>query len=667
MNIDMKTLRAGVSAVCLGGALVACGGGGSDKGGSGATPVSPVAPVSPVVPVAPVSPVAPVTPETPVTPVAPVQPAQQLIVNKIEFAQTHVIPSAGLTWTTRNDSQALHLVGGRDALALVVIGQADVQSPVLEAWKGATRLGTLPMTAPSGLPPTESGGTPYASDRWSATVPGAWLTGGVSFKVSAGNYAASADHAPLVGLDADVQLSILPFYLFGANDSNTQPFSVTKAPSVAQQNELFARWPVSKLRVETIGRVDWPSLVIPPRADSGGTAQPAYVITSMDQQKEGYAAMSATLGLLQKFRDANGDGPTNNQYYIPLLAIDTGSGKYHAPGGGLGTVGGGASVADYSFTGATIHEMGHAYGLNHAAGAYDDGAYPYLAGSLKGSVWGYDAFHKQFLNTLIPSDARSYAGCATSRQLDTGGRCYKQDPMQGGAGDQARSHTYTMFADFYAGKIQRWFEGVTTKDTGGKHVYSGGRIFVDRNSATGYSRWDSIAGARVPVSATTTTNKGLYGAVNQGLPIQTGVPVYAIAVTRSQAGTAGATQIYPPLSRTGNLVRVFDPANAQDLQAITPNTGTYPWYCVASGCDYTVRVTYADNSQILRVLEGGFRPWFQPAGAFPAAVSDAADNASFTAWVINVPAAKVIRKIELLDTPMVWNGMPASPAVLASR
>ena len=634
MKTRIDTLKAGVGVVCLGSVLAACGGGG---GGGGSGDTKP-----PVV-------------TTPVT------------VTNIEFAQTHVIPEAGLSWTTPNDSQSLHLVGGRDTVVLVALGQSTITNPSIEAWHNNAKLGSVALAAPAALAPTEGGGAPYATDRWSATVPGDWLRPGVSFKVTAANFAASTAQSPLVGLDSDLTLDIVPFYLFGATDDNTFPYATTSTPSAAQLRELVAKWPVAKIAVASLPRADWPRLVIPPREDAAGTLQPAYVINSMDQQKDGFASMSALLGVLGSMREANGDGATNHQYYAPLLPIDTGSGKYHGPGGGLGTVGGGASVGDYSYTGIFIHEVGHAFGLNHAGGAFDAGEYPYPAGSLKGSVWGYDSSKNQFMNVLVPSGANNFANCANSRQLDPNGRCYKQDPMQGGSGDQASGFIYSMFADFYAGKIQYWFEGTTTTDTSANRVYTGGRILVDKASATGYSRWDSIAKARVPVAADVTTNKGLYGEINRGLPIQTAVPVHAIAITMSYAGTAGATQIYPPFTRTGNLVRVFDPTVADDLKAIVPNTGTYPWYCMAGGCDYTVRVTYADGSKLHRVLEGGFRDWFKPSTAVSASRSVPTSGDSFTKWVINVPGAKAIQRVELLDTPMVWNGMPVNPTVLASR
>jgi hypothetical protein len=622
-----KTIISAVLYATIGGAallLAACGSGG---GGSTATPV--------------------------------------MTVNAMEFAQTHVLPEAGLSWTLTNATGNLHLVGGRDTLVLVALQGSPVH-PVIEARQGNTLLGSMALNDPALLPPTESSGPSYAVNRWSAVLPAAWMQPGISFNVRADNYTLSSAHFPAIGADSAMNLYVLPFYLFGATDTNTQPFASTKAPDAATQQEIFAKWPVATLnaRNHAIGRIIWPSLVIAPRTDSSSVSQPAYVVTSMDQQKDGYAVMDSTLSLIHKLREANGESNTNNQYYAPILAIDTGTMHYHDPGGGLG--GGDAGVGDYRYSGIFIHEQGHAFGLPHALDGYNAGKYPYAGGSLSGSVWGYDPNHHEFLSNLVPSTASSYYSCAGSHQLNADHNCYKQDPMQGGAGDQSSGYKFATFSDFNTGKMQEWFEGKTTLGSGGSHSYSGGVIYEDAASSTGYSRWDSIDRRRVEVAANVTTSGGLYG-LNQSLPVQRNVPVYAIAITYSKAGTAGVSQIYPPLPYMGNLLQNFDPTSAQDLSDFTVDTGTYYWYCKGSGCDYTVRVTYADNSQVYRALQGGFRSWFTPTATPAAATSDPLSGSSFKTWVINVPGDKAISKVELLDTPMVWQGLPASPTVLLSR
>ncbi|WP_296223831.1 M66 family metalloprotease [Ralstonia sp. UBA689] len=627
-----STGRAALAAALTTLLLVACGGGdgGSTNTTSGTTADgTPGAPGSPALPA-----------------------AGPLTLTKLEFAQTHVLPEGGLAWTLPNTTGSFKLIGNRGALALVAIGQTDVQQPKLEAWRNGTLLGSLALNAPAALPPTESNGRPYATDRWSATVPAAWMAPGTSFRVSAANYTASDGHTPSFGTDADITLRVLPFYLFGANDTNTKPLSSVRAPDTATQQEIFAKWPVSALKATNhpIGRVAWSNLVIGPRNDRNNVAQPAYAMTAMNQQQDGYAVMSAVLSLIGGLRAANGESPTNNQYYAPILSVDPSTGREFFLGGGLGSIGGGTGVGDENYTGIFIHEQGHAFGLPHAGAAYTAGTYPYAGGSLTGSVWGYDPNHNQFLDIRVPTTASSYANCASSHQTDSAGHCIKQDPMQGGAGDQSPGYKFATFSDFNAGKMQAWLQG---------------QILTDAASPTGYSKWDANAQARVAYTPATTSN-GLYG-INQNLPAQTNVPVVAIAITFSRAGTAGVSQIYPPLPYTGNLIRTFDPASAADRAAIVPNTGTYAWYCHASGCDYTVRVTYDDGSQITRVLQGGFRPWFSPTGTPAANTTDPSNGASFKLWTINVPGDKAIAKVELLDTPTAWNGLPATPTVLLSR
>ncbi|MBO7887836.1 peptidase M66 [Burkholderia pseudomallei] len=624
--------------------LAACGGDDS----ANAPTAGGAAPLTPAV----ASPAGPTgsTPGATTAPAPSSTSAGQLSVDKMAFAQTHVVPSGGLSWTLPNASASLRPISRRDALVLVAIGQADAAQPVLEAWKDGAKLGALALSPPSALPPTESGGRAYANDRWSAVVPAAWMVPGVSFSVSASNYTSSVAQAPVFGTDADVQLTILPFYLFGADDTNSPPLSTTQAPDAATQQEIFAKWPTAELKVRThpAGRFSLATVVVGPRADRTGAAQPAYPVTALDQQKDGYGVMSAMLTLITNMRTANGDGPLNDQYYAPLIALNS-NGQFANLGGGLGGVGSGAAVGDHRYTGIFIHEQGHAFGLNHAGDEYAKGAYPYAGGSLSGSVWGYDPNHREFLDVLVPTTASSYAKCASSHQLDAQGRCYKQDPMQGGAGDQSSGYKFATFSDYNTGRMQAWIAS---------------RVLADPASSTGYSKWDSAAQARAPYTPTT-DNNGLYG-VNQNLPVQAGVPVHTIVVSFSKAGSAGASYIYPPFSYTGNLIATFDPTSAADRQAITVDKGTYPWYCKGTGCDYTLRVTYADGSRTYRVLQGGFRAWWTPT-VDDANATNPLSGSSFRVWAINVPGDKRIGKIELLDTPMVWNGMPANPTVLLSR
>lgn len=584
-----------------------------------------------------------------------------IVVGSLEVAQTHVLAGGEKTWELTDGGHSLHVVGGRELLALVRFAGEAPAGAALEAWADGVMLGSVPLEPPEALPPTEDGGPGYGEGLYSATVAAEWVRQGLSLRVAADGFMASAMLSLPVGVDSDFDMWTLPFYLFGANDANSVPIAEAAKPDEASRTELVAKWPIARVNFaqHPAQRVDWPYLVVGPR-DSG----PAMRVTNKDEQKDGFAVMSGVLGVLGALRDANGEGGTNNHYYAPLMMLNA-QAMYEGPGGGLG--GGSRGTGDVSYGGIFIHEQGHAFGMPHAADGFADGKYPYAGGSLLGSVWGYDAGRRELLAPFMPPGADHFADCLTdgAHQVDREGRCVKQDPMQSGSGDQAPGYKYTMFSDFNAAAIQRYFEGTTTLGDGDVHEYDGGVIFVDANSSTGYARWDSLERRRVEVTVETVDN-GLYG-FDRGLPAQRGVPVHAIVFTLANVGDPAASQIYPPLAFTGNLVRQVDPTVAAEREAIVPDTGDVPWYCHASGCDYTLRVTYADQSVRHVLVRGGFRPWFDPEGTPEPTTEDPADGDSFRVFGVNVPGDKPLKTIELLDTPMGWNGVPDGATVLLSR
>ena len=608
-----------------------------------------------------------------VNPVAVVPPSA-LQITAIELAQTHVLPTTGRSWSLTNgagatQTETLHFTGGRDALALVGLSAADAAAPRLEGVLGGISLGTVALDPPSLLPPTEAGGPAYATDRWSATVPAAWMKPGVQFRASSSNHPAGAlSAAPEIGGDFTLTLRTLPFYLFGANESNTaRPLSITGAPDAAGRQEAIAKWPIAALAGgnHPAGKVEWSYLVMGP-GQRGGVAEPARVATSIADYRDGFTGLGVVLGILNDLQAASGEDAQAVHYYAPVLAIDARN-NYSAPGGGLGTIGGAASTGDEKWAGIFIHEVGHAYGLPHAGEAYDASRYPYEWGSLKGSNWGYDLSRREFLAPFLPTTALTYSGCASDsfgghpRALDSSNRCVKQDPMQSGSDDQASGYRYTAFSDFSTAVMQRFFEGVTSAPSGGgAHTYSGGKLVRDTAFPGGYKRWDTIDHAWVNVDDSTT---GLaQNGFNKGLPLQRDVPVYSIVFAISKAGTAGVTRFYPPIRYTGNLLQTVDAFDSAALASITPGgSAPFRWYCINSGCDYTLRVYYAGGTQRHIVIKGGFRAFNNPTGAFPASATNPLDGDSFETFAVNVPGDLAITGLQLLDTPMAWT---ASPTIL---
>lgn len=595
-----------------------------------------------------------------------------IVVEQFRLAQTHVLPKpAGRVWKA-NQSAPLYLRVISDRKALIIV-DADLKggtSPQLNAFYQNKSLGNIPLISGlSGLSVEDQSATfPHTARTWHAVIPASWVKKDIFLRVRA-TQAKASSFVRLSNVSAPVHFDLysLPFYLFGATD-NTLAWSNVQAPDAATQQEMLAKWPISSLNAQNHAaqRVDWPYLVISPRS-----GQAAYTVTTPSEQKDGFANMSAVLNILGQLRQANGDGGTANQYYAPIIQANK-NGQLVEIGGGLG--GGHVGTGDHRYSGIFIHEQGHAFGLPHAGESYNAlSGYPYAGGSLKGSVWGYDHDQNMLMPTIVPRTASHYTQCKTQvyagipRQLNTLGQCIKQDPMQSGAGDQASHFKFALFSDYSIARMQRYFDGLTTVNTDGLKSYQGGRVFKQTTMPTGYARWDTIDKAWVAFDPSIDAVKGLYGA-QQNFPISKNVSVYTIAVSVSKAGTSGATQIYPVIGPyTGNLIKSFDPTLAQDRTDMTPNTSAYPWYCRGTGCDYTLRVNYANGTVKHVALQGGFRPWFGQDQAFSTDVTNPTNGSSFKTWAVNVPASSAIQSIDLLDTPLSWTGVSGTAPVLARR
>ncbi|SDW12765.1 M66 family metalloprotease [Lysobacter enzymogenes] len=592
-------------------------------------------------------------------------PTAALEIASLELAQAHVLPAQGLSWTLPNASESYHAVGGRAALALLRLSANNAGNVRLEGFANGAPLGALALAPPSALPPTEDNGQAYASDLYSAEIPAAWMTSALQLRVVADNYRAGALQAPVIGADSDALVRILPFYLFGATPDNSYPLSEAGVAPQDAVDQIYAQWPVARLVIQShpAQAVIWPTLAVPPV-----DGNPAFLARAKDDKLDGFVAMGVMLNLISNLLDANGDDLGQVQGYVPLIMFDA-NGKLADSGGGLGGFSVGSGGVGYS--GIFIHEQGHAMGSPHQGSAYKDGKYPYVGGSLAGSAWGYDQVNRRFQGPFVPSSASRYKDCradtfdGSPRQLDAQGRCVRQDPMQSGSGDQAKGYRFTIFSDYTAAMFQRYYEGRTTVAADGTHEHDGSAVVADAAYPGGYRIWDTIDRRWVNY-APTTPSYGLYE-FDGKLPQQRNVPVHAISLSYSYAGTPEVSQFYPPLSFVGNLIRYIDPTDAAQRASIDPKTGPYRWYCQRFGCDYTLRVTYTDGSLRHVVLRSGFRTWFGAESPVPDSAKDPLNGDSFQRWLVQVPGDKPLRKVEMLDTPMVWQGFPANPTVLVSR
>ncbi len=550
-----------------------------------------------------------------------------------------------------NEQRTLRVVANRDALVLFQAINSDLTQPQLEVLQNDAVITTISLNPPATLPKTEANGPAYSSSSYWAKIPAEFVKSGLKVRFRTSD-AVSEARVVNIGAPVDFNLFVIPIYLFGAT-TDLLSFDAVKAPPQNITDEFFAKIPVAKLSIlnHPLGKLELPELVIAPRNN-----QAAYIATSPSDYKDGFAGMDATLSLIHRIREANGDSPTANQYYGSLIQKGT-TGALVGTGGGLG--GGHAGVGDHLFSGIFIHEQGHAFGMPHANDGFVAKQYPYVGGSLLGSSWGYDPKHNEFLAPFIPNSKGD--GVCGSYQVDDQKRCVKQDPMQSGAGTQAKGYQYAMFSDFNAAQVQWYFEGNRFTNDKGAQEYLGGRVEIDSSFASGYKRWDKIDQKYVEYTVPT-DDKGLYG-LNGNFPTEKARAVYTIMGTLSNT-TPTVNRIYAPVKYIGNLLQQIDPTSSGDLSDIRPNVGKYPWFCHARGCDYTLRVTYSDGSQLYRLMQLGFHKWWLSPDIDPTA-NDPINPNSFGTWAINVPADKTTSKVELLYTPKGYEGLPSNPTVVS--
>ena len=579
----------------------------------------------------------------------------------LAFVQTHVIDSDGCRWQVENNSgnekqdYELHLVGYRDALVLVEF-DGSINSPKTICYDAQeNKLVELLLELPDKLPGSDHGiNDKFHENIWSGTLPKECFIPGsqISFK----DGSSETSKLPLkVGAPTPFKMINLPFYLFGANEQ-TLDKTQSGNPSLSHALTKNMKDTVSCEFREKLPIAEWQSIthpikkfvsdyiIVSPRNNQGPKR-----ITNSDEQGDGYAVMSAVLNTLSAISEASGELIMSTQFYAPIMMLN-GNGEYIHPGGGLG--GGHRGTGDYLYKGIFFHEQGHAFGIPHVG---EQGLkYPYPAGSLKGSAWGYDAVKKQFLSPFIPDNASGFANCADRRQLSNEGKCFKNDPMWKGAGDQNPNDQFTMFSDFDAAKIQTYFEG------GGEGYYSNGRIIRDNNSSTGYAKWDNTSISYKPyipitkdklpeISASTRELDTIVVTFNFPEVYESGHADNTSFKVEPNGGFE-TTQIYPPYRYLGIPGQAI---SADDTQALT-EMQLQQSLCYWHGCDFVIRFTYSDGTKRNVLPNGlGFRDYAN--GDYLTAAKDTTSYRSYQVWGVSVPTeGKNLSNIQIVYSPKLW-------------
>ena len=129
-----------------------------------------------------------------------------LAINKLEFAQTHVIPAEGKTFNLSgfgiNEQRTLRVVANRDALVLFQPAISNLLQPQLEVLFNDTVATTIDLNTPDTLPKTEANGPAYSSTSYWAKLPADYIKAGLKVRFRSQN-AISEARAVNVGAPVD--------------------------------------------------------------------------------------------------------------------------------------------------------------------------------------------------------------------------------------------------------------------------------------------------------------------------------------------------------------------------------------------------------------------------------------------------------------------------------
>ncbi|SFI49268.1 Peptidase M66 [Collimonas sp. OK307] len=602
--------------------LSACGGGDGANSADTAPTSNAGSPTTPMPPAA--SPGTSTTPTSPVTPTGTPTPPPSaangtLSLNSVELAQTHVIPPTGRTMNTADGkSRTLTLLANRAALLMVepATAGASIQVEVV-----GSNLGSLVLNTPDKLPATDNGTPQYSSSKYSVLLPKEWVQPGVTLKITRGNDVTTVPLTVTGGINLKVRT--VPAFFFGA----TRAMATTAKDKLEMDGTSLAldyaqEIPVASVDGVNSGDLSFNDFVLPPTGTVAAQAYSTFATARNSPGADGYVLMGQMLSILPELRSvtANNDRNLNVAYWAPMVLEDPLTGKLIGMGGGLTSVGAGNASGDSdNYGGIFDHEMGHGYGMSHAGDMYNSGTYPYPGGSLSGSSWGYDAIRNQLLSPVLPALPCKSSG----RQLDASGRCYRQDPMQGGSGDQSAGYRWEMFADYSSALIQGWMNG---------------RIVYNPAAATNASRftiWSAVQGAYVDASATVSQLQRDMQGNQQVVTVLGNISKTDGTLNRLVVSAAGQ----------GNIPRTFDPTSQPDWDQMKLQ---YANYCQSTGCDYTLQATFTDGSTQNVLLPKGYHQ--NNSNTVNPNSGNPLNGASFIRFAVNFSAAKKLKRLDLYVT-----------------
>ncbi len=542
---------------------------------------------------------------------------------KVYLAQTHVMEPS---WPF------FFLIAKRPALIQVIVTGTGTSPDVSVQGKiKGVSVGILCLSGPATLPATVVAATPSLSDRFSATLPAAWMQLGLSLEVKAGTSVKIFTEAQLkVGAAPEINLVQLPIDILDWNAGKPD----IKPPADLLPNFASA-YPGTMVRLGTLPtRMILPTLIV----HSDGNIIPVVLDTKANLKgvpttNIAYAA-EQFLGAL---KHATGD------YAYAYLGGNLNNMNMNGWGGDKEFVGG-----DYDYV--FIHEMGHAMDLPHwdnaQANPPNSGGYLYPYGGTtndgggRGETWNYYQNLNEFISPICGIKGNVEFGKERSDMMFRPHHCLES--RLAGPG------TWDGLGDFSAYAMYRSIVGADSTQVG-TIPYRGGNAPYYLPKQEGFPTLKmNGSGARILERANQPLTKQDWEQLDFLIPQKWDTPVYTVYGSFHPQYTQ-ANILYDPLAYIGDLPRVINPTDPATFTALAaggsgPFQGAFYWEK-----DMTFKFTYADGSVLTAIYPYSSlsRNWKAEASLF---------RRDIIYFAINIPADKLLKRIELYKRPFVVRG-----------
>jgi hypothetical protein len=520
------------------------------------------------------------------------------------------------------------LIANRPALIeAVVTGSGTSPDVAVEGSLNGVPFDTIYLKGPATLPASVSSDEHRFDNRFTATLPAAWMQPGLSVTVRAGNAVKKFTETQLkLGAAPEINLLMLPFDILDFNEGK---------PDIPIPQDFLADFaaamPASVTRLGMVpARMKLPIMV----ASSSSSELPVVLETSRDKKGVEDGNINAVaLRYLGAFKKATGD------YSYCFFYGNT---ENFFPGGW----GGDKAFVGADFTDVFIHEMGHGLSLPHwGEGAYTrespsewEYRYPYGGissdGGGRGETWNFYQNIHEFVSPICQEDGNRVNGQERSDAMQRNNPCIETRSSGSGPWDG--------FGDFSSIAMFRYMVGAEQPVSG---------TVSYRGSAAPFQlcKQDGFPSLRIDNNGKRSLERRNQPSQTQNwerydflVPQQWDTPVYTVYGSYHPQYSQ-ANILYDPMSYIGNLPRVIDPTDPETFKTLATRSGPYEDYFWWEK-DLSFKFTYADGSvrYALYPYEGVDRNWRAEASPW---------RGDLLYFVINIPADKKLSRIELYKRP----------------